>query len=182
MSNTFYECTIDQAAFTQAVQHIADLEYEYVLRMVGEDGLIRDIAQKDMGRKAVSLLERANIELFQDNESLGFRGEEHEEAYDSDLASMDYLSQVTGELGAIEGFHLIHINARRFIIDQFLRMGALHTETISIEAAYYPTGILVTKDRHDVFGRRDAEPEPLQVDPEDFAVVEEFVRNLTRFS
>jgi len=88
------------------------------------------------------------------------------------------LNQVVDTIGSVEGFHLIHINARRFIIDQFLRLGARHIETISIQAICYPTGVLITKDRHEVYGRGDAEPEPLEVNPEDFAVVDEFIRKL----
>jgi len=77
MSNAFPELTLDETAFMRATQNVADLEYEYVIRMVGQEGLINDITQKNLARTAVTLLDSAHIELFQDNEGLVFNQTKH---------------------------------------------------------------------------------------------------------
>ena len=178
MSEAFHEIRLDETAFLHATAAVKDLEYEYVIDMVGEAGMIRDIAIHHLANQAVRLLQYAGLDDFQADITPRYSQDESSIETPSLRASMDYFDDLAGKLDAINGYRLSHLDYSRIILDKTTYSLDTNAVSITIEASYSPSGVYVAKDQH-TLGRREVETIPLPVEPRDVGTMVHFIRRLT---
>ena len=182
MHEFHHEHTPDIHAFLQATQKAVDLDYDYVVEKVGIDTFLRDTDAKKMAKIAISLLYDAGIEagseVFSESLERTSSSNTHELSSSSDEASIEYLRLLAGTLGSINGYSLTMITANELILDQFVRTKDDCLITISLDVQLSPIGLYVAKDRYTVFPGRTPMKDPLEVGPEDSAIIDAFVQKI----
>ena len=178
MQELHHEHTPDISAFLQATQKAVDLDYEYVVQKVGIDSFLRDIDSKKMARMAILLLNEAGLEAFSEPLERPLATNEQEFSNPSDEASIEYLRLLAASLGSINGYSLTMITANKLILDQLVRIRDDCFITISLDVQLTPIGIHVAKDRYIVLPGRATMKDPLEVGPEDTAIIDAFVQKI----
>lgn len=173
-----HEHTPDMNSFLSATQIAVDLEYDYVIQKVGLETLLRDADNKKMARLALSLLNEAGLEAVSEFEDHAPTSSEREHISVSDEASLDYLRVLASNLGSINGYTLTMISANALILDQLVRTKDDCFITISLDVQLTPIGIHVAKDRYIVLPGRATMKDPLEVGPEDTAIIDAFVQKI----
>jgi hypothetical protein len=178
MAELFHHPRLDIDSFLDATANAADLEYGYLIRTVGQEGMIRDIAKKELSKKALSLLQYAGLEDFSDVYEPVYHEDESVIMTPTDIASREHFELLSDELGAINGYRLTYIDYTKIILDKTIHRMDEGSAIISIDASYSPSGIYVVKDEHS-FGWRGAETMPLPVEQRDTVAMAHFIRNIT---
>lgn len=179
MSGPAHEPNPDIVAFLGATQKAVELEYDYVLNAVGQETMLRDIDHKKMSRIAISLLLQADLETFR--EDLGHpntASNEYTVMSASDKASLEYLHLLAGDLGAMSGYYLSLVNDRKIIVDHLTRTQDACLIIVSLEASLSPASIEVKKDRYIILNGRQTMKDTLDTEPEDIAVIDQFIQKL----
>jgi len=166
MNRAFHEAKLDEAAFLHATATAADLEYEYVVRMVGQEGLIRDIAAKAMAKKAISLLSYAGLEDPQDDAEQLYFQDESAIMTPSDIASREHFEWLRNEISVVNGYRLTYIDYTKIILDKTTASLDSIPVSTTVEASFSPSGVYVVKDQH-TLGWQEIETIPLPVEPRD---------------
>lgn len=178
MDHLPHEHTIDTGAFLSATLKAIESEYDFVEAKVGQARMLQDIDQKRMARIAVSLLEQADLEAFQEDEERTYNSNESLSISASDEASLEHLRLLADELGAVNGYRLTLINDDKLILDQTVRTKDTCLMVVSLEASLSPTGIYVAKDRHIALDGYAVSKDILEVGPEDIAVIDQFIQKI----
>jgi hypothetical protein len=178
MAELLHNPRLDVDSFLDATANAADLEYGYLMRTVGQEGMIRDIAKKELSKKALSLLQYAGLEDFSDMYEPLYREDDSMIMTPTDIASREHFELLSDELGAIHGYRLTYIDYTKIILDKTVHRMDEGSVTISTEASYAPSGIYVVKDEHS-FGWNGAETTPRLVEPYDTVAMARFIRKIT---
>ena len=178
MSELPHEHTPDTTAFLTATLKTVDHEYEFVAAKIGQDAIIQDRDKKQLAVKALGLLQNADLDAFIGDQGEFFAGDESMNVSLTDEASLEHLRLLAGELGTINGYRLTLITDSKIILDQIVRTKDDCLMTISLEASLSPLGVYVAKDRHIAITGRAVMKDPLEVGPEDIAIVDQFVQKL----
>ncbi len=178
MHEFHHEHTPNIDTFLRATQKAVDLDYDYVIQKVGLESLLRDADSKKMARMAISLLNDTGLEARSEPGGSFSSSNEDNLTYASDVASIEYLRLLTGTLGSINGYSLTMITTNALILDQLVRTKDKCLITISLDVRLSPIGLHVAKDRYIGLPGRWPIKDPLEVGPEDTAVVDAFIQKI----
>jgi len=182
MTALYHEHTPDYSSFIEATQRASDKGYDYVADKIGLEAMTRNFDTHYVGKQAIEMFERADIEALRDFEDV-FDSLVSEvpdpKIVDNEDASREYCRLLSLRIGTINGYTLTHIAADRVIVDQVIRTRDLCLIVVSLDAQLSPIGdILVQKDRHLVQPGHQTMVDPLAVGLEDIALIDSFVEHI----
>jgi len=152
--------------FLTATLKVVELEYEYVVGLVGQNEILSDIDQKKMTSTAMAILEQtgpaAKLEMSA-----------------TDELALAHLELVATTVGMIQGYDVTYISNDKMTLDQSPKNENGSIVITSLEVFLSPEGLTVKKYQRTARTGQETIKHSLGVSLEDVTIIDLFVQKIT---